>query len=113
MYVMSRNMKVAKDISDAVIEDLSLPSRSSKAEGFIRRDILVNKEAPDFDIIKVLIYWKDKESQEKWHASKEHSQSHIDKHKLRKEMGKDPINRKDLNLAFEEFELVSTLVAER
>lgn len=106
-------MKVAKDISDAVIEDLSLPSRSSKAEGFIRRDILVNREADDFDTIKVLIYWKDKESQEKWHASKEHSQSHIDKHKLRKEMGKDPINRKDLNLTFEEFELVTTFVAEQ
>lgn len=113
MYVMSRNMKVAKDISDAVIEDLSLPSRSTKAEGFIRREILVNKEADDFDIIKVLIYWKDKESQEKWHASKEHSQSHIDKHKLRKEMGKEPISRKDLNMTFEEFELVSTFGAEQ
>lgn len=112
MYVVSRNMKVAKDISDAVIEDLSLPSRSSKAEGFIRRDILVNKEADDFDIIKVLIYWKDKESQEKWHASKEHSQSHIDKHKLRKEMGKEPINRKGLNLTFEEFEVIKTFAAE-
>lgn len=113
MYVMSRNMKVAKDISDAVMEDLSLPSRSTKAEGFIRREILVNKEADDFDIIKVLIYWKDKESQEKWHASKEHSQSHIDKHKLRKEMGKEPISRKDLNMTFEEFELVSTFGAEQ
>lgn len=112
MYVMSRNMKVVKNLTDAVIEDLSLPSRSSKAEGFIRRDILVNREADDFDIIKVLIYWKDKESQEKWHASKEHSQSHIDKHKLRKELGKEPINRKDLNMTFEEFELVSTLSPE-
>ena len=113
MYVVSRNMKVAKDISDAVIEDLSLPSRANKAEGFIRREILVNKEADDFDIIKVLIYWKDKESQQKWHASKEHSQSHIDKHKLRKETGKAPINRKDLNMTFEEFELISTLAAEQ
>ncbi|WP_019540707.1 antibiotic biosynthesis monooxygenase family protein [Proteiniphilum acetatigenes] len=112
MYVISRNMKVAKNISDAVIEDLLLPSRANKAEGFIRREILVNKEADDFDIIKVLIYWKDKESQEKWHASKEHSQSHIDKHKLRKEMGKEPINRKDLNMTFEEFELIATFAAE-
>jgi heme oxygenase (staphylobilin-producing) len=106
-------MKVAKNLTHAVIEDLSLPSRSSKAEGFIRRDILVNREADDFDIIKVLIYWKDKESQEKWHASKEHSQSHIDKYKLRKEMGKEPINRKDLNMTFEEFELISTFAAEQ
>ena len=113
MYVISRNMKVAKDISDAVIEDLSLPSRSSKAEGFIRREILVNKEADNFDVIKVLIYWKDKESQEKWHASKEHSQSHIDKHKLRKEMGKEPISKKELNITFEVFEVVSTLNPEQ
>lgn len=113
MYIVSRNMKVAKDLSAAVIEDLSLPSRSTGAEGFIRRDILINKEADDFDIIKVLIYWKDKDSQEKWHASKEHSQSHIDKHKLRRELGKEPINRKDLNMTFEEFELVSTLAADR
>ena len=113
MHVMSRNMKVAKNLTHAVLEDLSLPSRSSKAEGFIRRDILVNREADDFDLIKVLIYWKDKESREKWHASKEHSLSHIDKHKLRKEMGQEPINRKDLNMNFEEFELISTFAAEQ
>ncbi|MEA4917234.1 Heme oxygenase (staphylobilin-producing) [bioreactor metagenome] len=112
MYVVSRNMKVAKDISESVLEDLTLPSRVNKAEGFIRREVLVNKEADDFDIIKVLVYWKDKASQEKWHASKEHSQSHIDKHKLRKEMGKAPISRKELNMTFEEFELISTLSAE-
>ncbi len=109
MYVASRNMRVAKDIADEVLEDLSLPSRASRADGFIRREVLVNRDADDFAVIKVLVYWKDKESQEKWHASKEHSQSHIDKHKLRKESGKAPINRKDLNMTFEEFESVSTL----
>lgn len=106
MYVISRDMKVAKDISQPVIDDFSLPSAVSKAEGFIRRDVLVNKDDKEFDTIKVLYYWKDKASQEKWHASKEHSQSHIEKHKLRKEMGKTPISRKDLNMSFEEFELV-------
>lgn len=113
MYVVSRNMKVAKDISESVLEDFLLPSKVSNAEGFIRREVLVNREADDFDIIKVLVYWKDKESQHTWHASKEHSQSHIEKHKQRKEAGKAPINKKDLNMTFEEFELVSTLSPEQ
>ncbi|MDD3724824.1 MAG: hypothetical protein PHV83_04785 [Bacteroidales bacterium] len=66
----------------------------------------------DVDIIKVLIYWKDEEAQKKWHASKEHQQGHIDRHKQRKETGKEPLNRKALNMTFEDFDVVSTLEAE-
>ena len=55
MIVITRNMKVAKDFTNRVIEDLSHPSAVSKAEGFIRRDVLINRDAEDFDIIKMII----------------------------------------------------------
>lgn len=111
MYVVIRNMKVSKEISKIVIADFSAPSAVNKAEGFIRRDVLVNTKADDVDEVKILYYWKDKDSVEKWHASKEHQAMHIEQHKRRKEEGVDPIKRKDLNMTFDEFELVSTLNA--
>jgi heme oxygenase (staphylobilin-producing) len=112
MIVITRNMKVAKDFTNRVIEDLSHPSAVSKAEGFIRRDLLINRDAEDFDIIKMIIYWKNKESLTKWHGSKEHQQGHIERHKQQKESGKEPINRKALNLTIEEYEVVYSLLAE-
>ena len=112
MYVISRNMKVAKDLTDSVVEEFSTPSAVTKAEGFIRRELLVNRKAEDADVIKVLIYWKDEDAQKKWHASKEHQQGHIDRHKQRKETGKEPLNRKALNMTMEDFDVVSTLEAQ-
>ncbi len=112
MYVITRDMKVAKNLTEAVLEELSHPSKVSGAEGFIRRDILINKEDEDVDIIKVLIYWKDQESLTKWQASKEHQQGHIERHKQRKAEGKEPVNRKELNLTVGNFDVVSTLSAE-
>ena len=112
MYVITRNMKVTKDLTESVIEDLSHKSAVVKAEGFIRRDIMVNKSSEDFDIIKMFIYWEDKESSIKWKGSKEHQQGHIERHKNRKESGKEPINKKALNLTTEEFEVVYTLLPE-
>ena len=56
MYVISRNMRVAKDITDSVLEDFNLPSAVNKAEGFIRREVLINRESEGEDVIRVLIY---------------------------------------------------------
>jgi Uncharacterized enzyme involved in biosynthesis of extracellular polysaccharides len=108
MYVVSRNMKVGKDISRSVIEEFSAPSVMNRAEGFIRREVLVNTETEDFNSIKVLYYWKDKDSLKKWHASKEHKEMHVQ----RKNSGKSQTDRTSLNMTFEEFELVATLKAE-
>lgn len=112
MYVITRNMKVTKDLTESVLEDLSHPSAVTKADGFIRRDVLINRDAEVMDKIKVFIYWRDKESQVKWHGSKEHQQGHIDRHKQQKESGKEPVNRKALNLTIENFDVVATLLAE-
>lgn len=49
MYVISRNMKVAKDLTDTLIGEFSTPSAVNKAEGFIRREVLVNREA-EYDV---------------------------------------------------------------
>lgn len=112
MYVISRNMKVAKDLTDTLIGEFSTPSAVNKAEGFIRREVLVNREAEDVDVIKILVYWKDQDASKKWQGSKEHQQGHIDRHKQMKESGKKPLDRKALNMTFETFEAVSTLEAE-
>lgn len=112
MIVVTRNMKVTKDLTDEVLDDISHPSAVTKAEGFIRRDVLVNRDSDDFDIIKVFIYWENKESLTKWHGSKEHQQGHIERHKQQKESGKEPVNRKALNLSIEEYDVVYTLLAE-
>ena len=105
-------MRVAKDLTDSVLEDFNLPSAVNKAEGFIRREVLINRESEDEDVIRVLIYWKDRESLKQWQGSKEHQQGHIDRHKQRKEAGKEPINRKALNMTIEDFDVVATLEAE-
>ncbi len=112
MYVVSRNMKVGKDISGSLIEEFSAPSPVNRAEGFIRREVLVNREAQDVDIIKVVYYWKDKDSLKKWHTSREHEKMHKERNKQRKNAGKPQIDRKSLNMTFEDFELVATLNAE-
>ena len=105
-------MRVAKDLTDSVLEDFNLPSAVNKAEGFIRREVLINRESEDEDVIRVLIYWKDRESLKQWQGSKEHQQGHIDRHKQRKEAGKEPINRKALNMSIEDFDVIATLEAE-
>ncbi|MDD4778130.1 MAG: antibiotic biosynthesis monooxygenase [Fermentimonas sp.] len=112
MIVVTRNMKVAKDLTEKVLEDISHPSEVAKSEGFIRRDIIINKDAEDYVIIKVITYWDNKESLTKWHGSKEHQQGHIERHKQQKESGKEPVNRKALNLTIEEYDVVFTLMAE-
>lgn len=112
MFVVTRNMKFAKELREAVLYEMNLPSLVTKAEGFIRRELLLNTEAEDMDSMKILIYWKDKESHENWQKSKEHQQGHIDRHHLLKEAGREPIKRKDLNATSESFEVVSVLSAE-
>lgn len=109
MYVITRNMKVAKDLTNAVLEDLNHKSAIVRSEGFIRRDTLLNSEDENYDLIKVVTYWKDKESTVKWKGSREHQQGHIDRHKERKASGKEPVGRKELNITIEEFNVVSSL----
>ena len=112
MYVVTRNMKVTKDLTEAVLEDLKHKSAVVRSEGFIRRDVLLNSDDGEFDIIKVVIYWKDKESMTAWQGSKEHQQGHIDRHKERKASGKEPVSRKELNITVEDFEVVFSLESE-
>ena len=112
MFVVTRNMKVAKDLTNAVLEDLNHKSAVVKSEGFIRRDVLLNSEGDEFDLIKVLIYWKDKDSMIRWQGSKEHQQGHIDRHKEKKASGKEPISRKELNITMEDYNVVFSLESE-
>src|SRR5690554_7929907 len=102
MYVMTRNMKVAKDLTKAVLEDLNHKSAVVRSEGFIRRDVLLNSEDEAYDLIKVVIYWKDKDSMITWQGSKEHQQGHTDRHKERKASGKEAVTRKELNSTVED-----------
>jgi heme oxygenase (staphylobilin-producing) len=105
-------MKVAKILTDAVLEDLNHKSAVVRSEGFIRRDVLLNSEGDEFDLIKVLIYWKDKDSMIRWQGSKEHQQGHIDRHKEKKASGKEPISRKELNITMEDYNVVFSLESE-
>ena len=105
-------MKVTKDLTNAILEDLNHKSAVVRSEGFIRRHVLLNSEGEEFDLIKVVIYWKDKNSMIKWQGSKEHQQGHIDRHKERKASGKEPISRKELNITMEDYNVVFSLESE-
>ncbi|MBE0701085.1 MAG: hypothetical protein IH571_05310 [Acholeplasmataceae bacterium] len=60
MFVISRVLKVQKNLQASNIERLSKPTPLIKSKGFIRRDILIGQKNPEFDVIRIMVYWQDK-----------------------------------------------------
>ncbi|MDY0074625.1 MAG: antibiotic biosynthesis monooxygenase [Acholeplasmataceae bacterium] len=47
--------------------------------GFIRRDVLLNQQNEDIDIVRMIIYWESKEAYYRFEGSPEHIAMHRDK----------------------------------
>lgn len=76
MYVISRVIKSEKGYRDSYIERYSKPSPVSKSPGFIKLEVLIDEKNPDYDIFRILIYWKDKKAFYVWEGSPEHIALH-------------------------------------
>ncbi|VEU81014.1 antibiotic biosynthesis monooxygenase family protein [Haploplasma axanthum] len=79
MFVIVRTMKVEKGYIDSFKERFSKTSPLLKSPGFIKRELLVSTKDKDFDIIQMMIYFKDKKAFYVWEGSPEHIALHRNK----------------------------------
>jgi len=76
MYVISRVMSFQKGTYSSFVERMSQPSAVNEFPGFIRKEIWVNTQGRDVDIVRVHIYWTSKEAHVAWEKSPIHLAQH-------------------------------------
>lgn len=82
MFVVERQIIVLKEYTSKYVNRFLAKGVVDSFEGFVKREILLDESKKE-DVIKVLIYWKDKESFVNWHKSPEHMQGHKNKSKFK------------------------------
>ncbi|HBX45426.1 monooxygenase family protein [Limibacterium fermenti] len=105
MYIVYRDIKAEKDVSNLVIDMFSEPSLMESANGFIRTEILLDKSDRYFDKIKVVSYWENKESLKKWQTSK----AHLEMHKSFRNTKYSSLDFTSIEQTFEEYELFKVI----
>lgn len=103
MFVVSRVMKLEKGNFEQSLMKAKAPSVVESFPGFIRRDILVDTSKKDVDVIRIFIYWKNKEAYYQWHKSPEHMNLH-------KQGGKSTRPTEVVEVLREQYELVYSTV---
>ena len=79
MYVISRVLTFKKGYRDDIETMFNQEPLMKKHQGFIRRDVLLNDRDPEVDVIRVLIYWENKEAYYRFEGSPEHIAMHQQK----------------------------------
>ena len=79
VYVVSRVFLFHKGTIDSVIDQYQKPPVMLHFPGFVRRDVLINKKNPDYDSVRILIYWENKNAFYRFEGSPLHIALHKDK----------------------------------
>lgn len=79
MYVISRVFSFEKGYHDKIVEKFNQPPVMLHFPGFIRRDVLLDQKDPTKDIVRMFIYWENKEAFYKFEGSPLHIAMHKDK----------------------------------
>jgi len=80
VYIISRILKFEKGKYTTTIEKLKHKSPLLSAQGFVKRDILLDDTHKDFDILRIMVYFTDIKAFYKWEGSPEHIQMHRQAH---------------------------------
>ena len=75
MFVAISTFKVANGLSDEIAQ--SFVDRShlvDDADGFIRMDVI--RGLTQSNMFRLITYWRDEQSYQKWHRSDAHKKSH-------------------------------------
>lgn len=75
MYIIERTMIVEKQHTKAFLNKLATKGVIEGFKGFVEKQVLLDDSKKE-DVIKVLIFWKNKESFAAWHQSDEHKAMH-------------------------------------
>lgn len=79
MHVISRVIKVEKPFTNKLIEKFNHDSPVFNFDGFIKREILLDSNNKDFDVVNISTYFKDKEAHVAWQKSPQHIEMHKNK----------------------------------
>ncbi|QWB96469.1 antibiotic biosynthesis monooxygenase [Mycoplasmatota bacterium] len=78
MYVISRMIKVEKDLSTKLVNQFNHESPMLTFKGFVKREILLDKKNKAFDVVNISTYFENKKAFYQWEGSPEHIALHKD-----------------------------------
>ncbi|MCV2232752.1 antibiotic biosynthesis monooxygenase [Paracholeplasma manati] len=76
MYIIARVLKVEKGQKAVLQERFSQPFRLQTIVGFVKREVWIDEKNPQFDLIRIQIYWESREAFYAWEGSEEHKALH-------------------------------------
>ena len=79
MYVISRVMSFQKGNDEQIKRVAQKSNIMSTFPGFVRKDVLLDQRDPEKDIVRILVYWENKQAFYKFEGSKEHIEMHKNK----------------------------------
>jgi heme oxygenase (staphylobilin-producing) len=71
-------IKVEKDSSTEIVDRFNHDSPMLTFQGFVKREILIDKKNKAFDVINISTYFKNKKAFYQWEGSPEHIALHKD-----------------------------------
>lgn len=81
MFIITRVIEVEKGVSESFIQVFHNQKLVEKTIGFIKKEVLINDQNPNFDTLRLSVYFKDKNDFIAWEKSPEHLALHQNKSK--------------------------------
>ena len=82
MFLVTRTLTLQKGFADSYVERLSRHGLVNEFPGFVRKEVLVNRVSHEFDVVRVMMYWRSKEDHMAWEKSPQHIAQHKAQHGL-------------------------------
>lgn len=76
MYVVVKVSKVKKGFEEVIKEKFSKQSAVQQSPGFIKSELLIDKKAKDYDLVRQQIYFEDRKAYYVWQGSPAHVEAH-------------------------------------
>ena len=76
MIIINNTIQVKKGFADKLLARFDRPGNVESFEGFIGLEILLKKDAEEYDEVVVSTKWESKEAHDKWAQSDEFKKSH-------------------------------------
>lgn len=76
MFLVMRTLTLKKGFVDSYVDRFNRPGLVNEFPGFVRKEVHVNQQSSEVDIVRVAIYWGSKEDFIAWERSPQHMAQH-------------------------------------
>ena len=87
MFVITRVIELEKGFSESFVQRFQNQSLVEKAPGYIKKEILINDQNPNLDVLRLSIYFEERDYFIAWEKSPEHLAMHQSKQNKEKPQG--------------------------